>query len=139
MRVVVALGGNALLRRGQAMTADNQRENVKTACRELAEVAQKSEHRDVALAALGRIHDVADIERSYAAARTAGAVEETLDTMRTWYNGYRFARGEDDLLYNPTNALYFLKHLFHFPTAGPNKDKNKVTAARLMDYLSERA
>ena len=33
MRVVVALGGNALLRRGQAMTAENQRENVKTACR----------------------------------------------------------------------------------------------------------
>jgi carbamate kinase len=43
MRVVVALGGNALLRRGQAMTADNQRENVKTACRALAEVAQKAE------------------------------------------------------------------------------------------------
>ena len=43
MRVVVALGGNALLRRGQAMTAENQRENVKTACRALAEIAQKSE------------------------------------------------------------------------------------------------
>lgn len=43
MRVVVALGGNALLRRGQAMTAENQRENVKTACWALAEVAQKSE------------------------------------------------------------------------------------------------
>lgn len=43
MRVVVALGGNALLRRGQAMTAENQRENVRTACLELAEVAQKSE------------------------------------------------------------------------------------------------
>ena len=26
MRVVVALGGNALLRRGQPMTAENQRE-----------------------------------------------------------------------------------------------------------------
>ena len=43
MRVVVALGGNALLRRGQVMSAENQRENVRTACRELAEVAQKSE------------------------------------------------------------------------------------------------
>ena len=43
MRVVVALGGNALLRRGQPMTAENQRENVRTACLELAEVAQKSE------------------------------------------------------------------------------------------------
>ncbi len=43
MRVVVALGGNALLRRGQAMTAENQRANVKTACTELAQVAQEHE------------------------------------------------------------------------------------------------
>jgi carbamate kinase len=43
MRVVVALGGNALLRRGEAMTAENQRENVKTACIELASVAREHE------------------------------------------------------------------------------------------------
>ena len=43
MRVVVALGGNALLRRGQAMTAENQRVNVKTACVELAPVAAEHE------------------------------------------------------------------------------------------------
>jgi len=43
MRVVVALGGNALLRRGQAMTAENQRQNVTTACHQLAEVAQENE------------------------------------------------------------------------------------------------
>lgn len=39
MRVVAALGGNALLRRGQAMTADNQRENIRVAARALAPVA----------------------------------------------------------------------------------------------------
>jgi len=39
MRVVVALGGNALLRRGQPMTAENQRENVSVAARALAPVA----------------------------------------------------------------------------------------------------
>jgi carbamate kinase len=39
MRVVVALGGNALLRRGQAMTAENQRENVRAAAEALAPVA----------------------------------------------------------------------------------------------------
>jgi len=39
MRVVAALGGNALLRRGQALTADNQRENCRVACRALAPVA----------------------------------------------------------------------------------------------------
>ena len=40
MRVVVALGGNALQRRGEPMTADNQRANVKIAAKELAKVAK---------------------------------------------------------------------------------------------------
>jgi carbamate kinase len=43
MRVVVALGGNALLRRGQAMTVDNQRENIRVACDRLAPIAEKHE------------------------------------------------------------------------------------------------
>lgn len=38
-RVVVALGGNALLRRGEAMTADNQRRNVAAAAAALAPLA----------------------------------------------------------------------------------------------------
>ena len=41
MRVVVALGGNALLRRGEPMTADAQRANVRTAAPPLAAVAAK--------------------------------------------------------------------------------------------------
>ena len=41
MRVVIALGGNALLRRGQPMSEQNQRENVKIAAKALADVAQK--------------------------------------------------------------------------------------------------
>jgi len=43
MRVVVALGGNALLKRGEPMTADAQRENVKVAARALAPVAAEHE------------------------------------------------------------------------------------------------
>jgi carbamate kinase len=39
MRVVVALGGNALLRRGQIHTHETQRENVGIACDELAPIA----------------------------------------------------------------------------------------------------
>jgi carbamate kinase len=39
MLVVTALGGNALLRRGQAMTAENQRRNVRIAAAALAPVA----------------------------------------------------------------------------------------------------
>jgi len=40
MRLVVALGGNALLRRGEAMTAENQRRNVQRAARSLAELVR---------------------------------------------------------------------------------------------------
>lgn len=43
MRLVVALGGNALLRRGQALTAENQRENVKTACEQIAKIYPNNE------------------------------------------------------------------------------------------------
>ena len=41
MRVVVALGGNALLKRGEPMTAEVQRGNVRVAAPALAAVAQK--------------------------------------------------------------------------------------------------
>lgn len=41
MRVVVALGGNALLKRGEPMTAENQRSNVRSAAPDLAVVAQE--------------------------------------------------------------------------------------------------
>ena len=43
MRVVVALGGNALLRRGQALSAENQRTNARAACKALAPVAREHE------------------------------------------------------------------------------------------------
>ena len=43
MRIVVALGGNALLRRGQPQTADLQRENVRMAARQLAPIAEGNE------------------------------------------------------------------------------------------------
>jgi carbamate kinase len=39
MRVVVALGGNALPQRGQPLSAENQRANARTACKALAPVA----------------------------------------------------------------------------------------------------
>src|SRR5262245_29020138 len=41
MRVVVALGGNALLKRGEPMTAEAQRSNVRQAAPALAAVAAK--------------------------------------------------------------------------------------------------
>ena len=43
MRVVVALGGNALMRRGQPMTIETQRVNVGVACDRLAPIAELHE------------------------------------------------------------------------------------------------
>jgi carbamate kinase len=43
VRVVVALGGNALSRRGQDLTDENQRENVAVACEELAPITLEHE------------------------------------------------------------------------------------------------
>ena len=43
MRVVVALGGNALLQRGEPLTAENQRANAREACKALAPVALEHE------------------------------------------------------------------------------------------------
>lgn len=40
MRIVVALGGNALLKRGEPMTAETQRKNVRIAARALADLAR---------------------------------------------------------------------------------------------------
>jgi carbamate kinase len=43
MRVVIALGGNALLRRGQPMTAGNQRTNIRAAAERIAQVVSGHE------------------------------------------------------------------------------------------------
>ncbi|MDM8349143.1 carbamate kinase [Pseudomonas sp. sp1636] len=39
MRIVIALGGNALLRRGEPLSAQNQRDNVRSACTQIARIA----------------------------------------------------------------------------------------------------
>jgi carbamate kinase len=43
LRVVVALGGNALLRRGEPLTAENQQANARVACKALAPLALEHE------------------------------------------------------------------------------------------------
>lgn len=41
MKIVITLGGNALLRRGEALSAENQRRNIETAVGALAKLASK--------------------------------------------------------------------------------------------------
>jgi carbamate kinase len=43
VRIVIALGGNALLRRGEPMTVANQRKNVQVACDRMAPIAERHE------------------------------------------------------------------------------------------------
>lgn len=43
MRIVIALGGNALLQRGQPMTAENQRANIRVAAERIAAIAPGNE------------------------------------------------------------------------------------------------
>ena len=43
MRIVIALGGNALLRRGEEMTADNRREKIRIAAIALAPMIEEHE------------------------------------------------------------------------------------------------
>ncbi len=43
MRIVIALGGNALLQRGQPMTAENQRANIRVAAQSIAHIAPGNE------------------------------------------------------------------------------------------------
>ena len=43
MRIVIALGGNALLQRGQPMTAENQRANIRLAAERIASIAPGTE------------------------------------------------------------------------------------------------
>ncbi|MDX8393658.1 MAG: AAA family ATPase, partial [Mariprofundales bacterium] len=44
----------------------------------------------------------------------ASEIKRALDMMRTFYNGYRFAEDANYHVYNPTMALYFLRHFFMY-------------------------
>ncbi len=68
------------------------------------------------------------------------AVDEALGTMRTWYNGYRFAQGKAELLYNPTNVLYFLKHFYFYGTPPEQlRDENLRTDRGKLAFLARTA
>ncbi|MDU8925169.1 carbamate kinase [Pasteurellaceae bacterium LIM206] len=43
MRIVIALGGNALLKRGEPLSAENQRQNVRIACEQIAKIYTDNE------------------------------------------------------------------------------------------------
>jgi hypothetical protein len=71
-----------------------------------------SDHRAFANLCGFREAEIRDaLERIAETRDLVGTPDELLETMRTWYNGYRFSDDVEDLLYNPTSVLYFLEHL----------------------------
>ncbi len=75
-----------------------------------------------------------------AAATTGGGLWPTRDAlamMRDWYNGYRFALGPRETIYNPTLVFYFVKYLQR-TGAGPRQmlDSNLAADEGKLDYLA---
>jgi hypothetical protein len=68
-------------------------------------------------------------------------IERHLDVMRVWYNGYRFSRrGSGRLVYNPTNVLYFLRHLYrHGDVPESLHDANLRTDQGKLAFLAKTA
>ncbi|MEE4355327.1 MAG: AAA family ATPase [Desulfococcaceae bacterium] len=64
-------------------------------------------------------------------------VSETLEMIRTWYNGYKFAPDADEAVYNPTLTLYFMK-AFYETCKYPREmlDSNLAMDAGKLEYIS---
>jgi hypothetical protein len=81
---------------------------------------------------------LASITAEYKLPPEVGA--EALGTMRTWYNGYRFATSSNELVYNPTNVLYFLRNLCrHGAAPAKLEDENLRTDRGKLVFLARTA
>jgi hypothetical protein len=67
----------------------------------------------------------------------AWSAAEALETMRTFYNGYRFSAKAPESLYNPTLSLYFLKYLQnHGEYPDPLLDENLAMDRNKLLYIA---
>ncbi|HFD40373.1 MAG TPA: AAA family ATPase [Anaerolineae bacterium] len=63
--------------------------------------------------------------------------DEALATMRTFYNGYAFRYDSREMVYNPTLALYFMKHFQQHCQAPPNMlDSNFAMDRQKLAYVA---
>jgi len=67
-----------------------------------------------------------------------GKIDDALDLMKTYYNGYLFAVGLDEYLYNPTLCLYFFKQ-FKESCKYPRKmlDSNLAVDESKLEYIAK--
>lgn len=81
--------------------------------------------------------EIAAVLARMAVEGSAWSVTEALDTMRTFYNGYRFSPKARESIYNPTLSLYFLKYLqFHGEYPDPLLDENLAMDRNKLMYIS---
>ncbi|MDS4020570.1 MAG: AAA family ATPase [Candidatus Competibacter sp.] len=67
----------------------------------------------------------------------AWSADAALETMRTFYNGYRFSAKARESLYNPTLSLYFLKYLQnHGEYPDPLLDENLAMDRNKLTYIA---
>ena len=64
--------------------------------------------------------------------------DEALNLMKTYYNGYRFAFGLNEYIYNPTLCLYFFKQ-FQEMCSYPRKmlDSNLAVDESKLEYIAQ--
>ena len=63
--------------------------------------------------------------------------DEALEVMRTYYNGYSFSPDEENLIYNPTLVLYFLKYFQNQCTYPKNMlDENLAMDENKLSYIA---
>ncbi len=90
---------------------------------------------------LGELHaETAGGTGQYATGAPPWTVDDARAMMCEWYNGYRFALGVEETVYNPTLVFYFLKHLQR--TAEPPRqmlDANLAADEGKLDYLARLA
>ncbi len=75
-----------------------------------------------------------------AAAPPPWTVEGARSMLRDWYNGYRFAAGAEEAIYNPTLVFYFLDHVQR-TDAYPEQmlDANLAADEGKLEYLAQAA
>lgn len=81
--------------------------------------------------------EIATVLTRMAEAGGSWSAAQALDTMRTFYNGYRFSEEAKETLYNPTLSLYFLKYLHnhgHYPRQ--MLDENLAMDRNKLVYIS---
>ncbi len=66
------------------------------------------------------------------------SVDDTRLMMREWYNGYRFALGVPERIYNPTLVFYFLLHLLEEGSCPRQMlDANLAADEGKLEYLAQ--